>query len=93
MCLADIAIIPDCIGNRSFCIDAEHDGGNCLMPSYDQEGITNAIRQAKNILKDPVRLHQIKTNAMSTVNAHSLSREREDFLRLMANVDELWHGG
>ncbi len=93
MCLADIAIIPDCIGNRSFCIDAEHDGGNCLMPSYNQEEITGAIRRAKNILNDPVRLHQIKTNAMSTVNAHSLSRERQEFLKLISNVDELWHEG
>ncbi len=93
MSLADIAIVPDCIGNRSFCIDADHDRGNCLMPSYDLEEIIRAICRAKMILRDQTKLRRIKTNAMSTVNAHSLSREREDFMRLMSTADELWHDG
>ena len=93
ICLADIAIIPDCIGNRSFCIDAVNEGGNCLMPAYNLEEITNAIRSAKMILSNQVRLQRIKDNGLSTVNHHSLAREREEFMRLMANVDELWHEG
>ena len=93
MYLADIAIIPDCIGNRSFCIDAVNEGANCLMPAYNAEEISSAIRCAKTILSNQTRLRQMKDNAARTVHEHSLRRERKEFLRLMSNVDELWHEG
>jgi hypothetical protein len=91
MKLAHIVIVPDCIGNRSFCKDAEKKGGNCLMPSYDIEGIVGAIQTAKEILSDKGRLSQLQRNALKTVKYHSISRERREFLNLMSQIDELWY--
>jgi hypothetical protein len=93
MKLADIAIVPDCVGNRSFCIDVEKDNGNCLMPTYDVDALAKAIERAKNILNDEEKLTRLKNNAIVTVNNHSLAHEREQFLELMSHVDELWHAG
>jgi hypothetical protein len=93
MRLAEITIVPDCIGNRSFCIDFAYDQGNCLMPSYDLDGLIGAVHQAKEILRDKDRLNKLKTNSIATVNKHSLMRERQQFLALMCKVDELWRDG
>ena len=91
---ADIAIVPDCVGNRSFCFGAvqDPDRGNCLMPSYDVDGLTSAVELARNLLNDGDRLNTLQQNALDTVNEHSLAREKTQFMELMANVDELWHG-
>ena len=93
MRLAEITIVPDCIGNRSFCIDFAYDQGNCLMPSYDLDGLIGAIHQAKEILRDKDSLNKLKTNSIATVNKHSLRHERQQFLDLMCKVDELWRDG
>lgn len=93
MQLADIAIVPDCIGNQSFCNDIEHGNGNCLMPRYDHQQVVNAIHRAKAMLGDTEVMHRVKRNALMTVKKHSLSAEREKFLQLMSNVDELWNAG
>ena len=93
MKLAEITIVPDCIGNRSFCIDVAHNQGNCLMPSYDLDGLIGAIHQAKEILSDKDALNKLKANSITTSNKHSLSRERQQFLDLMCKVDELWRDG
>jgi len=91
---ADVTIVPDCVGNRSFCFDAvqDPDRGNCLIPSYDLDGLASAVVSARELLNDSDRLNTLKRNALNTVNEHSLAREKTQFLDLMTNVDELWHG-
>ncbi|MAI23624.1 MAG: hypothetical protein CL828_06165 [Crocinitomicaceae bacterium] len=93
MQLADIAIVPDCVGNRSFCNDIENANGNCLMPRYDYQEVVNAIHRAKAMLSNTQVMHRIKRNVLMTAKEHSLSREREKFLQLMSHVDELWNAG
>ena len=92
MKLADVAIVPDCVGNRSFCIDAsDEENGNCFMPPYDLDEIVTAIGIAKMMLKEEDKLVRLKTRALETVDNHSLEDERKRFLELMSRVDELWH--
>ena len=91
MKLAEIVVVPDCIGNRSFCIEESKHGGNCLMPQYTRQGILKALTIAEKILQNPSRLSRLRANAQATVNRHSLQAERKEFLDLMSNIDELWH--
>ena len=91
MSLAEIVVVPDCVGNRSFCIDIGREGGNCLMPSYDLASILDAIKQARALLNDASRLDRLRHNMIQTLHQHRLERERDEFLELMLQVDELWH--
>lgn len=76
---SDIAIVPDCIGNRSFCFDRE----NCLMPNYTQEDITNAMFEAINIIKDKISLKKYKRKALQTIQKHDIKNERDAFYKLL----------
>ena len=91
MQLSDIVVVPDCVGNRSFCTDHLQAHGNCLMPRYDRGGILDSIARAKAILADQEHSRRIKMAATKTVNQHSLNRERAEFLNLMSRIDDLWH--
>ena len=91
MQLSDIVIVPDCIGNRSFCVDYEKHGGNCIIPKYDVPSIVKAIQVAKQLIANKERLAVLKENALRTVGKHSLAAEREKFLKLMKSIDELWN--
>lgn len=79
-----LVICPDCIGNRGFCIDRE----TCFVPSYTLNSLVDAVKTACNMdaaLKN-------KMLAMSTAKAanHTLDKEREAFLKILNNIDELW---
>jgi glycosyltransferase involved in cell wall biosynthesis len=82
----DIAIVPDCVGNRSFCRDRE----NCLLPEYNKPALLQAVLDAGLILNDPSTLAAIKTNAKATLKYHSLAREQREFLAVMQRVETLW---
>ena len=92
MALADLTIVPDCVGNSGFCHDTnlEPEIGNCLMPDYSIDSILLAISSAEKILRDPVRCQQIYRNATDTVEDHTLSNERTKFQQLLHDIDELW---
>jgi hypothetical protein len=94
MALCDLVVVPDCIGNRSFCRDFERDpvAGNCLMPEYRLEDLVQATSQALGLLGDSELLEQIQRTAQETVGRHSLARERRQFLELMSSLDTLWAG-
>lgn len=83
---ADITIVPDCVGNRSFCQNQK----NCLIPEYNSAALNAAIADALMLLKQPERLNIFKQHCASTLAYHSLQRERGEFLALMSRVDELW---
>lgn len=83
---ADITIVPDCVGNRSFC----HNRQNCLIPEYNSVALEAAVYEALVLLQQPEQLNIFKQHCESTLAYHSLARERTEFLTLMNQVDELW---
>jgi glycosyltransferase involved in cell wall biosynthesis len=85
MALGTIVVCPDCIGNRSFCLDGE----NCFRPAYDDGEIVAAAREA---LARRAELGAMLANAAETARAHDLMDERSAFLEILDRVDELWAG-
>ena len=79
---SDITIVPDCIGNRSFCFDRK----NCLMPQYTEEDIVRKVKIAMDILKNKELLSKYKYEALLTVNKHSIEIERDSFYKILNNV-------
>jgi hypothetical protein len=81
MALGCLVICPDCIGNRSFCID----GVNAFRPNYCVEAIISSIIQAIKLEADK-RIDYLK-EARITAEKHSLIRERLKFHEILANLD------
>jgi hypothetical protein len=83
MALGTVVVCPDCIGNRSFCVD----GDNCFRPAYDVESIVAAAREA---LADRGRREEMLGRAAQTASRHDIRGERSAFLEILERVDELW---
>jgi glycosyltransferase involved in cell wall biosynthesis len=77
MALGTTVICPDCVGNRSFCLDAE----NCFRPPYLAEALEEATRRAL-ALPAPERDH-LRAAAAATARRHDLGTERSTFLALL----------
>ena len=86
MALSDVTVVPDCIGNRSFCFD----GINCLMPVLELEPLVRAVQEALAITKDKPRLRALKRAAHIQLKEHSLERERQQFYKLLDDLPALW---
>jgi hypothetical protein len=84
MALGTLVVCPDCIGNRSFCLP----GHNAFRPKYALEDLVQAAETAVALPSD--RAQQIRTNARRTAETHSLLRERQAFLDVLHNIDQLW---
>ena len=72
MALGAPLIVPDCVGNRSFCRHLQ----NCLMPAYTVEALADAVFSA---LSDRPALKARAMRARETAARHSLAREREQY--------------
>ena len=83
MALRTIVVCPDCVGNRSFCLD----GVNCFRPAYAADAIAAAARTA---LSRRDELGQMLDSATETAREHDLLGERRAFLEVLDRVDELW---
>jgi glycosyltransferase involved in cell wall biosynthesis len=83
MVLGTGVVCPDCVGNRSFCLDGE----NCLRPGYDEDELVAA---AVALLRDVDRRDRLVQAAHATAERHDLERERVAFLDILDRVDELW---
>ena len=83
MAAGTLVVCPDCIGNRSYCLD----GDNCLRPSYDEDAIVAAAERA---LAGAATRERIIEAAAATAAAHDLRNERRAFLDILDRVDELW---
>ncbi|MFA7556152.1 MAG: hypothetical protein WCY88_18070, partial [Spongiibacteraceae bacterium] len=86
MALSDVTVVPDCIGNRSFCFD----GINCLMPVLELEPLVRAVQEALAITKDKPRLRALKRAAHIQLKEHSLERERQQFYKILDDLPALW---
>jgi glycosyltransferase involved in cell wall biosynthesis len=83
MALGTVVVCPDCIGNRSFCID----GSNCFRPPYEEEAIAAAAEEALRRRDD---LATMVEDGLRTARKHDLADERRAFLEILERVDELW---
>jgi hypothetical protein len=84
MALDTVLVCPDCVGNRSFCID----GHNCLRPEYTLDALTKATNVAIS-LSDSEWARWI-ANGRNTIVEHSISKERASFLTVLNNLDSIW---
>lgn len=84
MALGALVVCPDCIGNRSFCLDGE----NCFSPSYGMASLLNAVHQANDISDNEKEI--LLKNAQKQVATHSLEHEKEQFLAIMDEISVLW---
>ena len=85
MALSAVAVVPDCVGNRSFC----RDEFNCLMPELRLEAIVRACSTALQMLTDGTAA-AITGNARSTLARHTIARERAQFHHIVENLDQIW---
>jgi glycosyltransferase involved in cell wall biosynthesis len=84
MAMGAQVVCPDCLGNRSFCVD----GWNAFRPAYHLDTIMRAIRDAVTLGDD--RRREMASAAAATVRQHTVSIERARFLELLTTVGEVW---
>ena len=77
MYLKSLVICPDCVGNRSFCLD----NITCLRPDYTLENIVLAVEKSFSLSKEK-RHNLIKKAHAYALNA-SIERERTYFLSIL----------
>lgn len=76
MAVGTAVIVPDCLGNRAYC----RDGVNCLVPSYDLEGLLAAVTALKN---SPARIDELVDAGFRSSAQRSLAGERKTFLNVL----------
>lgn len=86
MALCDLVVIPDCIGNRSFCINNQ----TCLMCDYNYDSLMAAALVAIQIVNNTNKVEKFHENTKKMIEMHSVERERKEFLEIMKNVDDIW---
>jgi Glycosyl transferases group 1 len=80
MATGTIVVCPDCIGNRSFCLDR----ANCFRPEHNAKAIAAATDAALSMANEE-RTRMLE-RAHATALEHSLARERAEFLSILTRV-------
>jgi glycosyltransferase involved in cell wall biosynthesis len=83
MALGTVVVCPDCVGNRSYCLDRV----NCFRPDHEIDAIAADAREA---LARRHELDEMIAKAAETARRHDLRDERRSFLEILDRVDELW---
>jgi hypothetical protein len=83
MAAGTLVVCPDCIGNRSYCLDGE----NCFRPAFDVHAIVAAAERA---LRDGGGRATMIAAAATTARTHDLGVERQAFLEILDRAGELW---
>lgn len=78
MRLSQLTVVPDCVGNRSFC-DA---GVNCLMPKLELSDLLDSVSEAFQLIQQG-EAKMFSENARKTLEKHSIERERQAFYALV----------
>jgi glycosyltransferase involved in cell wall biosynthesis len=84
MAAGTLVVCPDCIGNRSYCLDGE----NSFRPDYDEAAIVAAGERA--LALEGAALDRMLRAGRETAHVHDLAGERAAFLDILDRVDELW---
>ena len=72
-------ICPDCIGNRSFCLDGE----TCLVVPFQASAIVGAVDR---LLSDTSLARKIAANGREMAKRHDIVAERRTFQQLLGNI-------
>jgi hypothetical protein len=83
MALGTIVVCPDCIANRSYCIDRV----NSFRPAHSVDSI---VADAREALARRGELEGMVESAAATARRHDLKGERSAFLEILDRVEELW---
>lgn len=84
MVLGTIVISPDCVGNRSFCIN----GINSIVPFYSVDGIMDSIKTALNMNR--IEINNVLDSANATSRDHNIDNEHQSFLKILTSANNLW---
>lgn len=84
MAMGCLVVCPDCIGNRSFCLD----GVNGFRPDYNIDAVLASVLQA--IALDKSRREAILKESRLTTEQHNLAKERSAFHKLLTNLEKIW---
>ena len=84
MALQTFVICPDCIGNRSFCLDRY----NCLCPRHTLDDILDSIYRSLSLPRQ--ERQKILLSAREISERHTLWNERRAFLQVLENIDQIW---
>ena len=84
MALGTLIVCPIHKGDNSIYFP----GQNCFRPAYTLTELTRAAELA--LALPPDQAQQMRANARKTAEAHDLLLERQAFLDVLHNIDELW---
>jgi glycosyltransferase involved in cell wall biosynthesis len=84
MALSTLVVCPDCVGNRSFCLD----GQNCFRPEQELDSLAAAAEGALGLRV--IERQQMLDSARQMAERHDLLGERRAFLRMLENLNQLW---
>ena len=85
MALGTLVICPDCVGNRSFCLD----GRTAIMPLHrGLDALVSAVQRARSL--NAAEESAILATARALAAQHTLARERAAFHELLARIPSLW---
>jgi hypothetical protein len=84
MALGALVVCPDCVGNRSFCIQDK----NCLQPAYDESAIVAAVHAA--LALPAAKADAMLAAARTTAERHSIQTERAAFLAVLNDLAQIW---
>lgn len=75
--------MPDCVGNRSFCLN----GLNCVMPGFELPSLTQAV---VDLVGRPDQQEALKVEARRMAACLDLSVERFRFLEMLSRLAGGW---
>lgn len=84
MALGTLVVCPDCVGNRSFCLDRR----NCYRPRYQLPAVLEACREALGLAG--AGAHAMLALGRKTAAERALGEERRRFIEVLDHLDELW---
>jgi hypothetical protein len=79
MALGTPLVCPDCIGNRSFCLDRV----TCLMPDFHPDSLERSVLE---LLGHPELASALRKAAFAQSRKHSIERERSEFLGILETI-------
>lgn len=82
LAMESFLICPDCVGNRSFCIDRE----TCLRPPYDKESLIKSVREAQTIPLHTRRSMILRGKEI--INFFGLEAERDKYLHVLEHLSD-----
>jgi len=80
MALDTALVVPDCVGNRSFCLHAI----NCLMPEYQ---IMDLVAATKDLLNNTVLRSKLVKAGRTCATEHSLGQECCRWLEVLRSLE------